>query len=123
MQKNMKTRLLKLEWIDQITSNAKQTADFYSSLLGVGQVLCDNGKSFALTDEEGKELFGVVDEGGFPDWAHGWVAYFEVDDLEASCAKVVELGGTIISKRRDQFLFKDPSGSPTVFTKLSKASG
>lgn len=110
-------KLLKINWVDQITDNPKKTTDFYSELLGFDQKPYDEGNgytSFSLVDESGKEIFGVVEEAVFPGWAHGWVIYFEVEDLEASCDKLKSLGGTIIQKFGKQCLFRDPAGAPTV---------
>lgn len=104
-------------WIDQITSKPKETTDFYSNLLGLEQTPYDEGDgytSYSLTDKNNKELFGIVEEAVFQDWAKGWVAYFEVDDLDSHIAEIEKLGGTIISRRRDQCLFQDPTGTPSV---------
>lgn len=110
-------KLLRIKWADQITHQPKKTSDFYSKLLGFEQKPHDEGNgytSFSLVDESGEEVFGVVEEAVFPDWAHGWVLYFEVEDLEAHCAKLQELGGEVIQKFGKQCLFKDPAGAPTV---------
>lgn len=119
-------KLLRLRWADAITSTPKKTADFYSELLGFAQVPFDEGDghtSYCLCDEEGKEIFGVVDDVHFQDWASGWVLYFEVDDYEEQCKKAVKLGATIISKSENPMrgcLLKDPSGSPIAISPAKK---
>ena len=110
-------KLLRVSWIDQITDDPKKTADFYTDLLGFQQGEHDEGNgftSYCMNDLEGKEAFGIVEEAVFPNWAHGWVAYFEVEDLEASCANIEKLGGKILARARKQCLFRDPAGAPTV---------
>ena len=112
-------KLLRIQWTDQITSTPKKTADFYSNLLGFGQEEVEepnDGVSYCLTNEEGEEVFGIVDEINFQEWAPGWVLYFEVDDFEAQCLKAEKLGGTILYKRKSQCLVRDPSGAPIVLS-------
>lgn len=112
-----KPKMIGIHWIDQISSNPKETTDFYSNLLGFGQAPCDEGNgftSYSLTNSEGKELFGIVEEAVFKDWAKGWVAYFEVEDLDSHCDEIEKLGGSIISRRKHQCLFLDPTGTPSV---------
>ena len=110
-------KLLKVQWIDQITNDPKKTADFYSNLLGFKQEGHDEGDgytSYSMNDLDGKGAFGIIEEAVFPDWARGWVAYFEVEDLESYCDKIEDLGGRIISRSHKQCLFRDPAGAPTV---------
>ena len=116
-------KLLRLNWVDQLTNNPKKTSDFYSSLLGFEQKPHDEGKgftSYSLTNEEGEEVFGIVEEAVFPNWSHGWVVYFEVDDLEGSCDMIPKLGGEVIHKSKNQCLFRDPAGAPTVLIRATK---
>lgn len=113
----MKPKLLRIHWADQITADPKKTTEFYSNLLGFGQMPVEEPNdcvSYCLTNEEGEEVFGIVDEINFKGWAPGWVLYFEVEDFEAQCKKAEELGGTIVHKGKNQCLIKDPSGSPIV---------
>ncbi len=117
----MNSKLLRLHWVDQITGEPKKTADFYSALLGFGQESVDEGNgdtSYCLTDDEGNEVFGVVEEANFKNWAPGWVIYFEVDDFDAQCEKVEALGGQIISKSERHCLISDPSGAPIVISPI-----
>ena len=103
----------KLIWVDQITGDTETTADFYASIFGAKKVPYDEGNgytSYSLTDKEGEESFGIVEEAVFPDWARGWVLYFEVDDFEACCAEVEKHGAEIIRKSDKQCLFRDPAG-------------
>ncbi|MEM1353674.1 MAG: VOC family protein [Planctomycetota bacterium] len=116
-------KLLRVRWIDQITGQPKQTADFYTDLLGFNQSPHDEGNgytSYSLVDEQGKEIFGIVEQAVFPDWHHGWVLYFEAEDFEAQCDRIESLGGQIIRREQSQCLFKDPAGAPTVLVKAAQ---
>lgn len=112
-----KPKMIGIHWIDQVSAQPKLTTDFYSNLLGLSHTPYDEGNgftSYSLTDKEGKELFGIVEEAAFKDWVKGWVAYFEVADLDAHSNEIEKLGGTIISRREHQCLFQDPTGTPSV---------
>ena len=108
---------MKLVWVDQITGDPKKTTEFYASLFAADEVPYDEGNgytSYSLKDRDGEEAFGIVEEAVFPDWAHGWVLYFEVDDLSACCDQIESRGGTIIRRSEKQCLFRDPAGAPVV---------
>lgn len=118
----MKPKFLRIHWADQITADPKKTTDFYSDLLGFGQEPVEEPNervSYCLTDEEGQEVLGIVDEINFKGWAPGWVLYFEVEDFEASCQRVEELGGTIVYRGKKQCLLRDPSGAPIVINPVN----
>lgn len=120
----MNPKLLRLHWVDQITTDPKKTTDFYSDLLGFGQLPVDEPNdctSYCLTDSEGEEVFGIVDETNFKNWASGWVMYFEVDDYEEQCGKVEQLGGEVICKSKNQCLLRDPSGAPVVICRAKSS--
>ena len=113
-------KLLRIQWVDQITSTPKKTSDFYSKLLGFGQEEVEEPNervSYSLTNDEGEEVFGIVDEINFKDWAPGWVLYFEVEDFDAQCRKVEELGGVVLQKEKNECLIRDPSGAPIVISR------
>ena len=117
--KIMNAKLLRIQWVDQITSTPKKTSDFYSSLLGFVQEEVEEPNdcvSYSLTNKDGEEVFGVVDEANFEGWAPGWVLYFEVENFEAQCAKIEQLGGKIIQKGEKECLLRDPSGAPIVLS-------
>ncbi len=117
----MNPKLLRICWADQITSDPKEAADFYSDLLGFGQLPVDEPNdrvSYCLTNDKDEEIFGIVDEINFKGWTPGWVLYFEVDDFEAQCKRAEDLGGTIISKGSNQCLIRDPAGAPIVLNPI-----
>jgi len=111
----MNPKLLRISWVDRITDDPKKTTDFYSDLLGFDQLSVDEPNdctSYCLTNEKGEEVFGVVDDTNFEQWASGWVLYFEVDDFEEQCSKIERLGGQILRKTKEGCLLRDPSGAP-----------
>ena len=113
----MNAKRLRIQWVDQITADPQKTAGFYADLLGFGQVPVpepNDRVSYCLTDERGVERIGIVDEINFPNWASGWVLYFEVEDFEGQCGRVVALGGEIVLLGVNQCLVRDPSGAPVV---------
>ena len=122
----MNPKFLRIQWADQITATPKKTADFYSKLLGFRQEAVEEPNdriSYCLTDEKGEEVFGVVDEINFQEWAPGWVLYFEVEDFEKRCLEAESLGGTILYRGEGQCLIRDPSGAPIVITQAKKDEG
>ena len=108
---------MKLVWVDQITDDTEKTTDFYASIFAAEKVPYDEGNgytSYSVKDREGEEVFGIVEEAVFPDWAHGWVLYFEVDDLAACCDQIERQGGTVLRRSEKHCLFRDPAGAPAV---------
>ena len=72
--RKMNPKFLRIQWADQVTSDPKKTSDFYSKLLGFGQMPVDEPNdvvSYCLTNDDGEEVFGVVDKVNFQDWASG----------------------------------------------------
>ena len=118
----MGSKTLRLQWVDHTTSDPKKTADFYSDLLGFVQEAVDEGQghtSYSMNDLEGNEVFGIVDEINFQDWPNSWVVYFEVDDFDAKCSQIEDLGGRILVKKERSCLLLDPSGAPILISPTS----
>ena len=114
-------KFLRLRWVDQVTGDPQKTTDFYSTLLGFGKLPVEEPNdctSYCLTNEDGEEIFGIVDETNFPNWPHGWVLYFEVEDsaYDERCKTAEMLGGEILSKSDLFCVIKDPSGAPMVIS-------
>ena len=81
-------------WADLSTSDAKRAGDFYSGLLGWRIMADEKDKSGYLHIKNGEHFIG-----GIPPSAHRqpgvpphWLAYFWVDDVDASAAKAKQLG-------------------------------
>lgn len=84
-------------WADLSTPDAKRAADFYSGLFGWQIMAGENDKSGYLHIKNGEHFIG-----GIPPAAHRqpgvpphWLAYFWVDDVDASAAKAKQLGANL----------------------------
>ena len=120
----MNQKLLKLRWVDHTCSEPEKTANFYTDLLGFVQDPVDEGNghtSYSMNDNEGNEIFGIVDEHNFKDFPKTWVLYFEVEDFEGKCSQIEKLGGRILIKNEGSCLLADPSGAPILISPASKS--
>jgi hypothetical protein len=84
-------------WADLSTPDAKRAADFYSGLFGWQIMPGENDKSGYLHIKNGEHFIG-----GVPPAAHRqpgvpphWLAYFWVDDVDASAAKAKQMGANL----------------------------
>ena len=120
-------------WYELMTTDANAAQSFYGPLLGwefssSGQEGMDY-RTFA----KGSEGIGglmtlspeMQDGGARPLWA----GYVTVDDVDASAARIAQLGGTVMMEPQDipgvgRFAFAaDPSGAPFYIMKGSVAGG
>jgi predicted enzyme related to lactoylglutathione lyase len=84
-------------WADLSTPDAKRASDFYSGLFGWQIMADEKDKSGYLHIKNGEHFIG-----GIPPSAHRqpgvpphWLAYFWVDDVDASAAKAKQLGANL----------------------------
>jgi len=84
-------------WEDLSTPDVKRAADFYSGLFGWQIMAGENDKSGYLHIKNGEHFIG-----GIPPAEHRpagvpphWMAYFQVDDVDASAAKAKEMGANV----------------------------
>lgn len=84
-------------WADLSTPDVPRAADFYSGLFGWQIMAGENDKSGYLHIKNGEHFIG-----GIPPAAHRqpgvpphWLAYFWVDDVDASAARAKELGANL----------------------------
>lgn len=120
-------------WYELMTVDADSAARFYGGLLGwdfqpAGQEGMDY-RTFAKDGEGIGGLMALTDEmtagGARPMWA----GYVTVDDVDASAARITELGGTVMMGPQDipgvgRFAFAaDPSGAPFYIMKGSVEGG
>src|SRR6266404_2586951 len=84
-------------WADLSTPDAKRATDFYSGLFGWQIMADEKDKSGYLHIKNGEQFIG-----GVPPAAHRqpgvpphWLAYFWVDDVDASAAKAKQLGANL----------------------------
>ncbi|MEM9573270.1 MAG: VOC family protein [Pseudomonadota bacterium] len=110
-------------WHDLFTSDLKRSMKFYEEVAGWNYVT-EHATDFAWGGGEKDFVLALLDEeagAGFtdtpPELSDGWVAYVEVQDVDATTALAEKLGGTIV---RDPFevpgvgrnaLLRDPNGA------------
>src|ERR1035438_7527307 len=84
-------------WADLSTPDAKRASDFYSGLFG-WQIAADpKDKSGYLHIKNGEQFIGGVPPASYrrPGVPPHWMAYFQVDDVDASANKAKELGASL----------------------------
>lgn len=84
-------------WADLSTPDAQRAADFYKGLFG-WQIFADpKDKSGYLHIKNGEHFIGGVPPAAYrkPGVPPHWMAYFQVDDVDASAAKAKEFGGNL----------------------------
>lgn len=89
-------------WNELNTTDVDTAVHFYNSILGTTTTQISMGPDYTYT------LFQVGDEqvGGagaplHPNTPNHWRVYFAVEDVDASAARVVELGGAIVEEAMD----------------------
>jgi predicted enzyme related to lactoylglutathione lyase len=106
-------------WADLSTPDAKRASDFYSGLFGWQIMADEKDKSGYLHIKNGEHFIG-----GVPPAAHRqpgvpphWLAYFWVDDVDASAAKAKQMGAkfclepTTIENVGRMAVIADPQGA------------
>jgi predicted enzyme related to lactoylglutathione lyase len=88
-------------WVDLTVPNAEQVRDFYRAVAGWRAEHVEMGgySDFTMFAPEGSvPVAGVCHARGTnADLPPQWLIYITVDDLDASIARCVELGGQVIS--------------------------
>ena len=92
-------------WFELHTRDFKAAVQFYEDVFKWDTHVASDTPEFryATLGEGGSQLAGIMDASGFmPDGAPGvWSIYFGAEDADATLAKVVELGGTVIIPAED----------------------
>jgi len=108
-------------WIDLMAHDMEGAADFYPKLFGwsCNRMDTEGGPPYAQFELDGKSVCGL---GQMPDDMKSqgippiWSSYINVDDIEATLAKVTELGGQItmplmkVLEAGHMAFIQDPSG-------------
>ncbi|MBO0844407.1 MAG: VOC family protein [Nocardioides sp.] len=90
-------------WNEVVTADIPGAVAFYGAVLGMGSEEMDMGEAgtyTVLTNAEGRQIGGAMNppmEGVPPHWN----IYFNVEDVDASLAKVEELGGKTVAPAFD----------------------
>ena len=89
-------------WSELMTRNIDAAKAFYPKVFG-WTFDTDTMPGYTIWQVEGRGIGGGMDmPEGFPAEVQGvWGTYFEVADCDSSCAKVVELGGSIMNPPMD----------------------
>lgn len=107
-----------VSWNEVVTPDVDRAVSFYADVLGMGSevVQMEEGSYTSLTDTEGKVIGGATApqmEGIPPHWN----VYFNVEDADATGAKVGELGGATLAPNFDvpgvgrMGFYSDPQGA------------
>ncbi|MEV0298930.1 VOC family protein [Nocardia sp. NPDC050710] len=93
-------------WFELRTRDYETSLDFYRDVFGWNDTFAmpeAPGFRYTTIHSTSPMLGGVMDASGFlPEGAPaGWTVYFGADDVDKAVAKVVELGGTILSPAED----------------------
>jgi predicted enzyme related to lactoylglutathione lyase len=117
-------------WTDLTVENAERIRDFYSAVVGWTASGVDMGgyDDFNMNDPEtGTPVAGVCHaRGGNADLPPVWLIYVNVEDLEKSIAKCVELGGQVISGPKGMggqgryCVIRDPAGAALALFEPAK---
>jgi hypothetical protein len=111
-------------WHDLFTRNAAQSKSFYERIAGWSYVTehaiefawgGGQGGDYILAHSEGEAGAGFVESNGLEQF--GWMPYVEVDDVDATAERALELGGTVTKVPFDvngvgrNCLLRDPNGA------------
>ena len=94
-----------LNWAELQTRDAAAAGPFYEQAFGYETETMDMGPGaeYVLLKVDGQPAAGLIQIG--PEWPadvpSNWSVVFEVEDCDASVAKVQELGGSVIVEPRD----------------------
>ena len=117
-------------WTDLTVENAERIRDFYSAVVGWTASGVDMGgyDDFNMNDPEtGTPVAGVCHaRGGNADLPPVWLIYVNVEDIEKSIARCVELGGQVISGPKGMggqgryCVIRDPAGAALALFEPAK---
>lgn len=89
-------------WNELNTGDVDKALAFYNSVFGITSSKMSMGPEYTYTLlEVGDDQVGGCGEPMKPDTPNHWRVYFAVEDVDASAAKAVELGGTIVEEAMD----------------------
>ena len=105
-------------WNELITTDQKESGEFYSKLLGWDTKIVHTGKygDYTLFQINGKDVAGMMNPATEHDQPR-WGGYIAVEDIDACVSKVSKLGGEIIEGPTDitnvgrVCLISDPTGA------------
>lgn len=130
MSDQEKANIGSITWADLTVENAERLRDFYSAVVGWTSSGVDMGgySDFNMNDPEtGTPLAGVCHaRGGNAELPPVWLIYVNVEDIERSVARCVELGGQVISGPKGvggqgrYCVIRDPAGAALALFEPAK---
>jgi uncharacterized protein len=119
-----------ITWTDLTVENAERIRDFYSAVVGWTASGVDMGgfDDFNMNDPEtGTPVAGVCHaRGGNADLPPVWLIYVNVEDIERSVTRCIELGGQVISGPKGMggqgryCVIRDPAGAALALFEPAK---
>ena len=117
-------------WNELVTPENDKAIPFYADVLGMGSesggmTMPDGSTYMVLTDVNGRQVAGACPP-PMPGIPPHWSVYFQVDDVDATVAKVTELGGSAFAPAFDvegvgrMAVLADPQGG--MFNVMSPAA-
>jgi uncharacterized protein len=116
-----KARVGSITWTDLTVENAERISDFYGAVVGWTASGVDMGGygDFTMNDPEtGTPVAGVCHaREGNADLPPVWLIYVNVEDIERSVMRCIELGGQVISGPKGMggqgryCVIRDPAGA------------
>lgn len=109
-------------WHEVYGPNLEKTVAFYQNALGMGVEKMEMGEmgSYTMLTKDGQAVCGAIgtdDNPHMKDVPPHWAVYMSVDDVDASCEKVIANGGEVVVPAMDipsvgrMSLIKDPQGA------------
>jgi predicted enzyme related to lactoylglutathione lyase len=113
-------------WSELWTDDIDKAAKFYSNVIGLGHDATDRGgRPYHHFTSQGKPRAGIIKiPAELEKVDPGWAPYVAVADLEATVAKVKELGGRVIFAEKEHpaqgavALIIDPTGAALFIYKM-----
>jgi predicted enzyme related to lactoylglutathione lyase len=130
MSDQEKAKIGSITWTDLTVENAEQLKDFYSAVVGWAPTGLDMGgyDDFVMNEPgTGKAVSGVCHaRGGNAGLPPVWLIYVNVEDIDKSIARCVELGGQVIGALRTMegqgryCVIRDPAGAALALFEPAK---
>lgn len=106
-------------WLDLSIPDATRVRDFYAAVCGWTHEGLSMGdyEDYVMKASDGSAVGGVCHaRGSNANVPPHWIPYAVVSDIDASVAKITELGGTIVDGPRSagggrMVIFRDPAGA------------
>lgn len=111
-----KAKVGSVSWTELASSEPGKSLEFYTQLMGWKAEEMPGGGYHMLKTGDG-EVAGLLDKSAHCDGPPMWISYLTVESLEASLAKVVDLGGkemmgiTPVEGRGRFAMVEDPQGA------------